>query len=156
MKYYKQQILSILLIFSMSTMGFSQQYKRMQQHRKMIKAERIAFITDELSLTVKEAQVFWPIFNDYNQKIENLRMKKHTEMKQIRSTSTDLSDKEYQAFLDKYIYFLEEETKIKKQYQEDLSKVLSPKKIFLLYKSEKDFKRKIIEDLRGTKPGCIE
>lgn len=156
MKIYKKYFFTAILILSISVISTAQRHQQCQHHREAIKAERVAYITDALSLTVKEAQVFWPIFNDYNKKIEELRDKKYAEMKDMRTKSIQLSEAEYQSFLDKYIYFIEKETVLKKKYQKDLSKILSAKKIYLLYKTEKDFKRKLVKDLRGRKPACLE
>ena len=156
MKLYKKYILSSLLVILVSFLSFAQNGKQCLQHREMIKAKRVAFITESLNLSVKDAQAFWPIFNDYSNNLEALRVKKHTQMKNVYLNSKSLTEKEYQNFLNQYIYFIEEETRLKKDYQEKLSKVLSAKQIFLLYKSEKDFKRQLMLDLKKQKPACMD
>jgi hypothetical protein len=156
MKLYKKYILSSLLVILVSFLSFAQNGKQCLQHREMIKAKRVAFITESLNLSVKDAQAFWPIFNDYSNNLEALRVKKHTQMKNVYLNSKSLTEKEYQGFLNQYIYFIEEETRLKKDYQEKLSKVLSAKQIFLLYKSEKDFKRQLMLDLKKQKPACMD
>jgi len=155
MKDYKKYILSGLIILLITSLSFAQN-RRQCQHREAIKAKRVAFITESLNLSVKEAQAFWPVFNDFSSKIESLRDKRFKEMNRLSVKSETLNSKDYQTFLNKHIQFLEEETKLKKEYQESLSKILSAKQIFLLYKSEKDFKRKLVTDLRKSPPPCIE
>jgi len=151
----RKTIIFSLIIFSFSFSSFAQHHQ-CKHYREEIKSDRIAFITDALSLSVKEAQQFWPIYNDYEAKIEKLRSEKYSKMAAIRKENTKLSEKEYQAFLDKYIYFIEEEAQLKKSYQKDLSTTLSAEKIYLLYKAERDFKRKLVKGLRGKKPACLE
>ncbi|MBN2667864.1 MAG: hypothetical protein JXR60_01435 [Bacteroidales bacterium] len=150
----KSYIIIGILIMLFVNKGIAQPPEGCSKHREMIKAERVAFITDELSLTVDEAQKFWPIYNDYNKKVEALRVQKHETLYKINSSSSDLKEEDYQALLDKYIYFIDEEVKLEKKYQKDLSKVLSAKKIFLLYKAEKAFKHKLVKELRG-RPACV-
>ena len=38
-----------------------------------VKAQRVAYITQELELSETEAQKFWPIYNTYQSEIEQLR-----------------------------------------------------------------------------------
>lgn len=154
---YKNQILSLVILVIFSISSQAQKHQKCLQHRKQIKAERVAFITDALDLSVKEAQKFWPLYNDYNKNIEELRDKKHSEMAEVRSSkNAELNEKDYQDFLKQNMFYIEEETKLKKKYQADLLKVFTAKKIFLLYKSEKQFKRKLIKDFRGTEPNCLK
>lgn len=48
-----------------------------EQFQKQLQAERVGFLTAELSLTASEAEVFWPIYNDYTARREQI-MKKQT------------------------------------------------------------------------------
>lgn len=156
MKHIKLSISLIFLFIFLSINLNAQRDQRCREHRQHIKSERVAFITDELSLSVEEAQKFWPTYNDYNKKIDGLRDQKHTEMVAIRSKGENISKTEYQEFLNRYIFFIESETALKKSYQKDLLKILTAKKIYLLYKAEKDFKRKLVKGLRGKRPACME
>jgi len=150
----KYTILVLSLTF-LNLSSFGQANKQCKHHREQIKTERIAFITEALDLNVKEAQAFWPIYNTYNTNIEELRDKKHSEIYLVQNKEDEFTEKEYQSFIDKRISIIEDETILKKKYQQDLSKVLSAKKIFLLYKSERDFKRKLIKNFRNKKPACL-
>lgn len=162
MKHIKLNISLILLVlFSSINLSAqnhqgSQRDQKCRAHRQQIKSERVAFITDALSLSVEEAQKFWPVYNDYNKKVDNLRDQKHSEMTAIRSKGENISEKEYQKFIERYIFFIESETALKKGYQKDLLKTFTPKKIYLLYKAEKDFKRNLVKGLRGKRPACME
>ncbi len=154
MKIFRIISVALIIIFG-NTFSNAQNKPECKRHREQIKAERVAFLTDALSISVKEAQKFWPIYNDFNDKIEKLRHEKYSSMNKMHATDATLSDKDYQNFIDKYIYFIEQETVLKKEYQKSLSKVLSAKKIYLLYKAERDFKRKLVKGLRGQKPACV-
>ena len=41
-----------------------------------IEAMKVGFITNKLELSAKEAQLFWPLYNEYNQKMDKLRNSK--------------------------------------------------------------------------------
>jgi len=149
-------IFAILTFLLLSNLSIAQRPAECTKHRETIKSERVAFITSALNLSVKEAQSFWPIYNTYHEKIEAIRESKHKVLNQASKNQSKLKDTDYQPILDQYIFYVEEEARLEKQFQKDLAKVLSAKKIFQLYAAEKDFKRKLVKDLRGQKPACME
>ena len=44
-----------------------------EENRNKIKTLKIAYITEQLSLTEKEAEKFWPIYNVYEDQMNQLR-----------------------------------------------------------------------------------
>lgn len=118
-----------------------------------IKSLKVAFITDRLELSSKEAQNFWPVYNEYEEKRHVLWEKEHTQIKnKIRDVET-LSDKEATALLGLYLDFEKEEEDLDNSFLKDISKVITPKKALLLLKSEEDFKRQLIKQYRHNKGG---
>ena len=57
------------------------------QHGDKIKAYKAAFITEALDLTAAEAQQFWPIYNEHEDKLMDLRKKERKESSQHLSVS---------------------------------------------------------------------
>ncbi len=49
--------------------------------REKIKALKVAFITERLDLSSKEAQLFWPIYNEQGSKMEDLRVKEGSQVR---------------------------------------------------------------------------
>jgi hypothetical protein len=117
-----------------------------QDKKERIKALKVAFLTEKLSLTEKEAQQFWPIYNAYDDttnkiKFEDIRNIRH----EIKDNINTLSDKRANELLD-------ELTKAENRlHQEDLAltiklqKIISSKKILLLKVAEEDFNKKLFE-----------
>ena len=66
-----KKLIPILILF-ISVSAFAQRGEKMNER---IKAQKIAFITEKLSLTSEEAQEFWPIYNEIEAKKETLRKK---------------------------------------------------------------------------------
>lgn len=147
MNIFKQYILVLLLGMACS---FTAQNKR--ENSDKIKALKATFITNELNLTAKEAQKFWPVYNTHNDKLHKLREELRKTMgKQIRAVNgienmSEATAKKlinFKMATDKKIY--EEE----KQMTKALSEVISHKKIIKLQMAELDFRRKLISKLRG-------
>lgn len=58
----------VLLMVLFSTFSFAQDRSK----REKIKTLKVAFITERLNLSTNEAQSFWPLYNDYEEKRESL------------------------------------------------------------------------------------
>ena len=132
-----------ILVLLISFSGFSQGGKIQER----IKAQKIAFITEKLSLTTEEAQQFWPIYNTYENKVEDIRSKDLKPLKQEMRRG-DISDKRADEILEK---LMDAETKMheaKLQLVQDLKKVISSKKIILLKAAEDQFNKVLLDRLK--------
>jgi len=121
--------------------------QRDSDRRERIKAQKVAFITERLELTPKEAQEFWPIYNAFE---ENTHEMRHSDLKKIRETMRrdNLSDKEAQEVITKYMTYEDKLHAAKKQLVKDLSTAIPPQKIIKLKAAEDAFNRKLMEMLR--------
>ena len=118
------------------------------KHEK-IKAWKTAYITEKLSLTSSEAEKFWPIYNNFDEKFHELRKKERTEIfHKLRNGLENLSDAEANELIDKNLSIETSELELRKQLTNELRKVLSPKKIITLKKAENDFKRDRLDRYR--------
>ncbi len=122
-------------------------------NREKIKSLKVAFITDRLELTSKEAQQFWPVYNEHEGKMEVLRDKERSQIKNKMRDAAGLSDKEAEILLEQFIGFKEEAEKLDKSFINDLKNVITPKKTLLLLRSEEEFKRQLIRQYRQNRGG---
>ena len=72
------KIARLIAFLYIALAGFSStSIAQTQEDRKeKIEAMKVAFITQKLDLSSKEAQVFWPLYNDYQDKLQALRKQK--------------------------------------------------------------------------------
>lgn len=119
-------------------------YAQREVDREKIQTLKIAFITEKLSLSSKEAQNFWPIYNSYQDEKEALRIKENTDIKSKISNASNLTEKEAINLLQKVILHEEEENKVFEKFMTKVTTVISAKKMLLLLQSEQDFKRQLI------------
>lgn len=139
------------LALFLGTSIFAQQKK---ESREKIKALKIAFLTEQLNLSSKEAQQFWPIYNAYDDQQSSLRYKSRYEMKKTIKASgsiDNISEQESQKLIelklntDKKIYELQAE------FVNKVKKVLSHKKIIQLQIAEMEFGRNLMKKYRRKK-----
>lgn len=120
--------------------------------RERIKALKIAYITENLDLSKKEAQQFWPVYNAFEKETSAIR---HGEFKVIRKEIRDnkdtMTDNMAKALLERHEKAETKMHKIKMEFADNLSKILSPKKTILLKLIEEEFKKKMFEEFKKRK-----
>lgn len=142
-----KRIITLLLLLMFCFSGWSQNREQMQER---IKAQKVAFITQRLDLSSKEAQAFWPIYNAFEDKTHSMRQK---DLKEVREAMKrgDLSQDEAQGLLDKFMKVEEKMHEAKKQLVKDLANVIPPQKIIQLKVAEEAFNRRLMEMLKDGK-----
>lgn len=133
----KTIILTLALCFSLTT--FAQ--------RNKIKSLKVAFITEKLNLTEKEAQQFWPVYNAYDDTVSNLKFNELRKVgHEIREGYVSISEEKANELLNKSIEIEDkihsEDVKLIKK----LRSIISAKKILALKNAEEDFNRKMLEE----------
>jgi hypothetical protein len=138
----------LILILFLVSCGLTAQNDRGEK----IKAIKIAYITEQLDLTSSEAEKFWPFYNDYEDKMKNLRENGRREIYlKIREDISSMSDAEANVLIDKHLALKAKELMYQEELVANLRGVLSPKKILKLKKVEQDFKKKLLERLKRRK-----
>ena len=144
---------SVLIAFLviMSVNNVFAQHENFQKKRQEINSEKIAYITKELNLTPQEAQVFWPVYNEYQSKMEE-------EMKAFRDEKKSIdydkiSDKEASALADQQIIQMQKMLDVKKTYHAKFKEVMPPKKLLKLYDAEKGFRKQLLKQIHQNKKG---
>lgn len=140
----KKFILPILLFF------FSLNILAQKNSREKIKALKISFITEKLDLTEKEAQQFWPIYNDHDKAVSKIKYQDIRNIRrEIRNNIGTLTNDQAKSLI---IELNKAENELHKErigFSSKLLKIISPKKIILLKIAEDDFKRKILERFKN-------
>ncbi len=132
------------------------QPKDFKEKKEKLDALRVAFITDELELTPEEAQAFWPVFNERNNKIETLRREMMETMFKLKNQGKilgDLTDLEIEKMMQMRFSNEKEIAKINESYHARLVEAVGLRKTAKLYMSEMRFQRKLIERSRSRKGG---
>ncbi|WP_372756614.1 hypothetical protein [Mariniflexile sp.] len=129
--------LLFILSFSLITMA--------QSNRDKIKTLKIAYITEKLNLTEKEAQQFWPIYNNFEDENSKLRKEEY----ELRKKNVDaISEEDARQLIKEHRLNQTKKNSLENEYINNLIKAISAKKVILLYKIEDDFKRKMFDEYK--------
>ena len=148
------KILPLLIAF-ISLNAIAQDGSFIRKKKEQIKALKVAFITDELSLTPDEATKFWPLFNAFEDKQQEIKKQKlKGYLDRMDDDSFDkLSEKDAETMLAQMESTEDELYQAKKKFVASLKGVISPIKILKLKKAEENFNRKLLQQYRDRKLG---
>jgi hypothetical protein len=138
---YKYLIITVMIAVG----GFATAQTKVDK-KEQIASFRVAFITKELSLNSKEAQLFWPVYNEYQDKLEALRKSRRKENRKL--TPETMTEQEAELFIENETDFKVNEANLQKQYYARFKQSLPIKKVALLIKAEEDFKRELLKQLK--------
>ncbi len=114
------------------------------RNHQRIEAMRVSFITSEMQLTPDEAAVFWPIYNEYRDKMRTIRQSGV----ELDKPVMDLSEDEARAFIEQRLNKEEDLLKLKREYYLRLREVVSARKLILLERAERKFKERLLREMR--------
>jgi len=143
-------ILTVLSL-TVSLTAISQPGRGMQHRRGQLDAQKIAFITRELELTPQEAQVFWPVYNEFDAKRKTLRQSFITTTNLEDKNIDELSDKEAGELADGQIIQSQKLLDLRKEYHAKFKSVLPIKKVLKLYESERRFQKELMGQIKGNR-----
>lgn len=139
-----KSFIQIIIITTISISLFGQHGDRHYKSER-IESMRIAFITEELDLSVSEAQLFWPVFNQYEKEKQSLRSSKYG----IIKSEQIYQDGEASDQLSQLILLEEREYLLKREYITQLQEILNPSKVLKLMSLDKRFKEDLLKNLRS-------
>ncbi len=108
-----------------------------------VEALKIAFLSQKLNLTPREAEKFWPLYNNYQQDMRQLA-KERNQYETNNKTSGDPGQS-----LNEEFTFRQRALQIQQKYKDQFLGVLPPRKVLNLYKSEGDFNKRLIRELKN-------
>ena len=145
-----KNILLILSIIVLTTSIVDAQ----NMNRPKIKLLKTSYITDAINLSPAEAEKFWPVYNLYTDKIQQLKQSLDIEIRQAILSAggiENISETDAQITLDQMLSLEQEIGDNKVKLITELSKIISAKKIVILQKSERDFNRQILQEFGRRK-----
>lgn len=112
--------------------------------RAKIEALKVAIFTQELELTTKEAEQFWPVYNNYEKEMRTID-------KSIRNICKDLSEKsddEIAANMERRFTLQEEKIKLERKYYETFKTIIPVQKIAKIPSVQHQFKKRLMQEMR--------
>ena len=143
-------LLALAVSFSAVAQKPAQGPERKAQDHERFEAEKVAYITQQLSLSVEEAQAFWPVYNQAVKEQREVFAKVREAKKALRDAINEgKSDSEIKPLLDAYLKLRAEKRDPMAEHRADFVKAVGEAKTAKFYLSEDSFRNKALREMAG-------
>lgn len=122
-----------------------------KQGADRINAAKVAFFTQQLDLSVAEAEKFWPIYNEYNKEVEQARAGIRGAMMKMNDPNKKAD--ELKAALKEYTDSQKKEAQLTENYINKLLRVMPVEKVAKVFTTEDMFRMQLLYQFRQGGPG---
>lgn len=116
-------------------------------HWEDIQTKKIAHITEKVQFTVKEAQLFWALYNEHLEKEEEIKKEFFEKQKKAR----EAKNINYEELNEARIIYKQTLTDLHVEYYNKYKQILSPEKLYRYYSAERSFKHVLLESIEKRK-----
>ncbi|TNF42089.1 MAG: hypothetical protein EP310_06435 [Bacteroidetes bacterium] len=151
----KKEIIIILsVVFFAANMAVNAQDRESHEARmEKFRTEKVTFLSTRLDLTSAEAEKFWPIYNQMEKERWEAQKARRDLENKVSAAEESLSDNEVIKLTRDFAGSMQKEGALIASYNEKLLKVLPPKKVLKLYKTENEFRMYMIKKYRDNDKG---
>ncbi len=142
------KIIKILITLILSNLILAASAQPGQRVRDKIEAQKVAFITERLNLSVEEAQKFWPLYNEFNDKRNKILQQRQEKIRNYRFNKEQMTEGEIEEAGDYWIESKLLEAKLSKQYHLKFKAILPNQKVIEFYQAEVEFKSWLVKKIR--------
>ena len=111
-----------------------------------VRAKKQAYMAEKAGLTEEESEKFFPLYFEFQDKKKEINKDAWGTAK--KGVNPETTDQEYKEIIDNFFTDQEEIAKLEKVYIEKYRKILSDKKIYMLYWAELKFSRNMLKILQ--------
>jgi hypothetical protein len=141
----KKTLISLLVLFCAV-----QLFAQRQMDPKMIeviKSKKVAFITENVGLTPKESEKFWPVYNQLEKERYAL-MDRRRELEDKDDDKTVKNDEYYRKLANEIVAIPLKESKLMEEYNAKFMAILPAEKVVKLYRAERKFRSYLMHEMR--------
>jgi len=129
---------------------------RTQVGGEQIQVERIAYLTEKIGLTAEEAQLFWPVYNEMDNKRTAMFEERAAIIQKFMNESAKMNDKQLDEHLNRLVAIQQQEMALPAEYDAKFRKVLPARKVMNLYVAEMGFRNYLLQTIRNRRQESIE
>ena len=143
---------SLVMLFLLAGVGDAcaqrpqrQEHRERDARKEAIEARRISYITSKLSLSTDEAKLFWPIYNAYTHKVDEISAAFREKLETMPDPE-DMTAEEAARYVEAELTRFEESAALRREYTEKLLEVISINQVALLFDAERGFNRMLFRE----------
>ena len=135
------RIVLVGLLMASTTLSYAQSGDAMRK----LNAARIGLITERLGLTPDQAEKFWPLYQEYQQKRKTIQ----SDFKQMRKSydRNTATEEETRRVLKKGQEIKQQKLNLEQEYSNKMLEVIDSKQLMSLKQAEGDFRQMLLKRL---------
>jgi hypothetical protein len=152
-----------MLFLLIAVVAMAQQKGEPGKKREKVEQLRVAYLTKHLELTTEEAEKFWPVYNEFTDKLRESKKTKMKLAKELKENVDNLKDSEIKTKTDAILSEEQKEVDLKKEYNPKIAAVIGYKRTVKLVSLEREFRQELRKELqkrreerKGPPPGPRE
>ncbi len=142
--------LLLLSTFFLFQSLIAQNLERREEAMKRIEAVKVGFFTKELDLTPKEAQAFWPVYEQYQKRLQAQKKARRVSLDKAAKLPEEMTDAELNILIDHRIEQAQQALDARLEFITAIREFLPPIKVVRYYKAEETFRSKVLERVRDS------
>jgi hypothetical protein len=142
-----KRIAILLIVIFLPAVRSSAQNPKMEKLNNF----KIGFFTKKLDMSSSEAEKFWPVYNEYQNKKNQLQLEKIKINRTFNQGENSLSDSQLTEMGDKYVECLVQESSLAVAFHQKLKEVLPPAKVIKYYQAEVQYKAELLNELQNIR-----
>ena len=132
----KKMIVGTLFLF-LASMAFAQTTDDyVEVLRSVLKTEKKAAIADVMQFTDQEAEVFWPLYNEFNDKMYTVQSKRVKLIKDYAANYANMTDEKADELRTSALSYKQESLNLTKTYYKKFKKILPAGKAARYFQAE--------------------
>jgi len=135
----KKTIIFLLSAITLSIFSFSLRAQDRKMNVEDFEKRKQAYVKEKAALTDEEAQRYFPLNSELNQKKFELNRQYRQKLEKARKNNQKMSDEEYRQIIENDVELKMKEAELEKEYSAKFDKALSPEKLFKAQQAEKTF-----------------
>jgi hypothetical protein len=147
----KRGVFVILTLMILSVQAVSAQ----NPNRDRLDAYKIAFFTQKLNFNPSEAEKFWPLYNDFQERKAKIQQERVLLNRKFNQETATLSDKEMISMGDKMVELEVLEAELAVNFHQHIKAVLPPVKVLRFYQVENQYKLQLLKELQERRQDML-
>jgi hypothetical protein len=152
MKHLIVVLTTLVAVFAAAALPAQTADDAIQLTRSVVQTERQAIVASNLGLSESESAVFWPLYRDYRNAVDQATDAKVDILKRLFSNYETLTDDEAMSLLTDHLAFEKETLKIKTSYAKKMGKVLPGRTVARFFQIENKMDAIIDYEMAGEIP----
>jgi len=132
-----RKLLFIAMVIMMSAPSWAQSdHDYIEMERSVLQTERKAVVADAMMFTDEEAKVFWPLYNEYTEKVYAVKTRRVDVIMDYAENYESLSDEKADELMQRSFKVQQDLLKLKLNYYKKFKKIISPSKAVRYFQVE--------------------